>query len=79
MHQCVTEKEVKKKGFYQLHGLLSLVTGGKESFWLSVRFGPDSLTGQSVVSVVSVALSAPPGAALDLKPEPQLCSQPQNP
>lgn len=67
----------RKCCIYAVHGLLSLLTGGNKPCWLSAWLGLISLTGESAFSE---APSVPPVAVtVCLKPEPQLCSYPEEP
>lgn len=67
----------RKCCIYAVHGLLSSLTGGNKPCWRSARLGLISLTGESAFSE---SLSVPPVAVtVCLKPEPQLCSYPEEP
>lgn len=65
----------RKCCIYAVHGLLSPLTGGNKPCWRSARLGLISLT---VEFAFSEALSVPPAlVTVCLKPEPQLCSYPE--
>lgn len=67
----------RKCCIYAVHGLLSSLTGGNKPCWRSARLGLISLTGESAFSE---ALSVPPVVVtVCLKPEPQICSYPEEP
>lgn len=67
----------RKCCIYAVHGLLSSLTGGNKPCWRSARLGLISLTGESAFSEALSVL--PVAATVCLKPEPQLCSYPEEP